>query len=681
MHFNQIMKKLIFYAAIGLLSQYSFAQKSSLKLGNVDPKIIELSAHPIDTSADAVVLKDIGITYFIYSSEKGFSYQFQRTKQIKILTKDGLEYADIFIPYYNSGSAEERVSGIKGYTYNFENGKVRSSKLEKGSIYKEATSKNVDQMKISMPDVKPGSVIEINYTVVSPFIGNLVTWYFQDEIPTVFSEYRLSVPEYFDYQFLNSGYHPMAVNEHTTQSDKLIFNSKSRQTAGLTTETSFQSSSLTYLKHNYHWVAQNVPAFTEEAYMASSTDYLSKMEFELRGTNYPNQGYEARMGTWASLNETFSEDQDFSAGLGQIGFLKSYLEPIAQLENDQEKIAAVVALVNKHIAWDDRNTRYISSSLKNAWNDQVGGTGDINLCIVACLRKLGIESDPVLVSTRGHGKINEQFAISKQFNTVIALAQTEQGVYLLDGTDRFMPAGVLPKRYLNGQGWRVSEASPGWIPLTSSAISQAIVQADLVITEEGGLAGTVKLTEKGYAGFASHKKMKFSGEEKFYESFQDLNDDWLIEEYNYVDESDISAPFKSDYMVEMNEDLTLAGDRIYFNPTLDEVMSNNPFKVENRNYPVDYAYPIRRTYMFKFTLPEGYEVEEIPQSTAFQLPDRAAIFKYNMSTIGNSLQIMADFKINRSMFSQIEYPMLKEFYDMVVKKCSEQVVIKKTAQP
>ena len=48
----------------------------------------------------------------------------------------------------------------------------------------------MDITKVTMPNVKVGSVIEITYKVRSDFIFNFQDWEFQSTIPTVWSEYQ-----------------------------------------------------------------------------------------------------------------------------------------------------------------------------------------------------------------------------------------------------------------------------------------------------------------------------------------------------------------------------------------------------------------------------------------------------------------------------------------------------------
>ncbi|MEY4930066.1 MAG: hypothetical protein RI909_790, partial [Bacteroidota bacterium] len=116
---------------------------------------------------------------------------------------------------------------------------------------------------------------------------------------------------------------------------------------------------------------------------------------------------------------------------------------------------------------------------------------------------------------------------------------------------------------------------------------------------------------------------------------------------------------------------------LYFNPLLLHRIENNPFKLESREYPVDYSSPFERIYMSRISIPEGYVEEEIPQAKVIALPANAGRFTYSITQAGNLINIVNSFQINKSIFSQAEYPNLREFYNQVVAKQTEQIVLKK----
>ncbi len=106
-------------------------------------------------------------------------------------------------------------------------------------------------------------------------------------------------------------------------------------------------------------------------------------------------------------------------------------------------------------------------------------------------------------------------------------------------------------------------------------------------------------------------------------------------------------------------------------------IDENPFKSQERVYPVNYGAPIKEVMSFSLEIPEGFEVDELPQPIALGLPDNAGKFLYSVSNVGNVLMVNAQFMINRVEFSSEEYAYLRAFYSQVVAKEAEQIVLKK----
>src|SRR5690606_35828561 len=112
-------------------------------------------------------------------------------------------------------------------------------------------------------------------------------------------------------------------------------------------------------------------------------------------------------------------------------------------------------------------------------------------------------------------------------------------------------------------------------------------------------------------------------------------------------------------------------------PILYSRIEENPFKREDREYPVDFGSPFERMYISKLTIPENFIVEELPKSRAIALPQNGGKYVYNITNTGNTVYITSNFSINKSLFVQDEYPVLREFYNQVVAMQSEQIVLKK----
>lgn len=656
------------------------AQKPPIKFGDIPLEDLKMTRFEKDSSASAVVLADYGESNIEYDkTEEQFVLKFERIQRIKILTKDGLEYANFIIPLYHSGDNNERISGLKAITYNLENGKVVETKMKNDGVFIEKFDSNIDLTKLTLPNVREGSIVEITYKVNSDYLFNFQDWDFQSEIPVVVSEYRARIPEYFTYDKYMQGYIPLTVSEQNAVPTSINIISKERSGGSgfSASKTTFSNDKIDYKENRFRWVAENVPAFKDEPYITSSSDYLSKINFELAYTKFPNQPMKRYMGSWSDINNQFNESENFGKAVISNGFLKKIAEEVTEgIAEPEQEVIAIVNYVKQNVLWNGQNRKYLSQPLKQVLDAKKGSSADINLLLASLLEKVGIEVYPVLLSTRDHGFVREATPVSSQFNYVICLARVGDKSLLLDATEKLLPAGMLPERCLNGNGFAVSKNGGQWVSLQSKTRSRIIVNADLTLTPSADLIGSLQIDRSGYDALESREKYFSKDEAEYVKDFIG-NRSWDISKTEIENTIEIHEPIKEKYELVVTEHIMTAGNVFYLNPILLHKIDENPFKLEVREYPVDFSSPFERIFLCRINIPDGYQVDELPNSKIIVLAENAGKYTYSVNQAGSVLNIISNFQINKSIFSQTEYPNLREFYSQIVAKQAEQIVIKK----
>ena len=114
------------------------------------------------------------------------------------------------------------------------------------------------------------------------------------------------------------------------------------------------------------------------------------------------------------------------------------------------------------------------------------------------------------------------------------------------------------------------------------------------------------------------------------------------------------------------------------NPTFNEGFKTNPFTAEKRSYPVEMPYLINETIVATIQIPIGYEVDEIPKQARIKLDEEGKdYFEYLISVSGNVISFRNTLKLGKTFFTPEEYASLREFFNYVVKKQKEQIVLKR----
>ena len=153
--------------------------------------------------------------------------------------------------------------------------------------------------------------------------------------------------------------------------------------------------------------------------------------------------------------------------------------------------------------------------------------------------------------------------------------------------------------------------------------------------------------------------------------------DISIDSISFENKEKLSAPLKTRAKFYIPNVAMSSGDFLYLTPSFLTGFDESPFKLETRLYPVDIGYPSKEHIILNITLPEGYTVEELPESVRVTLPNNAALFQYQLTHNGNQLQFISKLQINDLHYKPEEYPALRNFFSLIEEKFGEQVVLKK----
>ena len=629
-----------------------------IKFGKVSQAELTKEKSTIEESAAAEVLGEFGSLGYKLDNDLNIYYELEVHKRIKIYNSTGYDYADIRIPFY-SGSGTDKVSVdyVKGATYNLENGKQVKIKLTNDLIVTEDQSRYTKVKKITFPQVKEGSVIEYKYTLTSNRIGDLPDWTFQESIPVVWSQYTYSIPEWFNFTPIGQGYLPYEVNKTSS-----------------ITGTSASLPGATWTENKKVLAVKNAVPLKNEAYISSKNNYISKINFQLSSYRYPGGPYIEVSNTYGSYNKRLMRSDGFGGLLDKGGFLNESTQQLTQGMENVEKAIKLYTHVRNTMTWNKYRGQY-PGNIRKAWKEKNGSVATINFILTLMLKQAGLNAEPIILSTRSNGMLHPAFPNTDRFDYLIAAVKLDGKWILLDATAKGYPFGTLPIKCLNGRGWMVSATQAGWIPLQNSKPSGEISQVSLNLAENGVLTGKMSIASRGYVDIARRINLQSKGEEAFAQSANEEMEFWELDSMAIENADNNYASLKTTCIITNaeNED----SEYIYLNPVVTSTFERNPFQDENRVMPVDFPYNINNRYVMEITLPEGYVVDEIPKPVVFQLPGRAAQFQFSVTHMNDKINVINNLKINKLFFSVEEYEGLKKFFELMISKQEEQIVIKK----
>jgi len=257
--------------------------------GTVPVGQLAMTTFSPDTSASAVILcdycdirvnDDLGITYM-------------RHLRVKILNERGFVWGTHTI---DTGMNGDFVSTIAGATYVLKkDGTIAVTPLEKGDIAKEELSPDRYRYTFTLPDLQPGCIVEIRYTIESSSLAGTRPWTFHNEEPVLWSEIRILSPKAFAYTGVAHGNLPFTIKEKT--SVPVIVGGYAWQYFG----RDIVENTL------MRWPMESIPALRAEPYITSLEDHSSRVDIHLAGYSLPTGGVKWVASSWEALVKELME--------------------------------------------------------------------------------------------------------------------------------------------------------------------------------------------------------------------------------------------------------------------------------------------------------------------------------------------------------------------------------------
>lgn len=638
--------------ALILLFQITCVSAQDFRMGKVSIDELQEKAHPLDSTAVAAVLYKKGTTTFLLNTDGTFDIRTEVETRIKIYKKEGLDYANFSINYYTQGEPESVVFN-EAATYNLVNNKIEKTKIKKEGEFKEAINEYWTSKKITLPNVKEGSVIEFKYTFKSPYLSTIPDWYFQQEIPVNRVDYDVYIPEFFTYRInLNSP----DISTYTEQVPN-VNNYKDLRTT---------------------YSGRDLPAIRSEEFVTNIRNYAANIKHELATTKFPNTMMKNFVVTWEDVIKGIYDNSSFGGELKQSSYFEDDLKSIITPDmSPTDKMSAILSFVQNKMTWNNRTGYFCSDGVKKAYKTGTGNVAEINLMLTRMLQYAGLNANPVLISTRQNGIA--VFPSKNAFNYVISCVELNGKKYLLDATSKYTVVDILPRRAINFTGRLVRENKTSEeIRTTPEISSKHITTAMLSIQDSGEISGKVRHQYTDYEAFDFRDSYLNVSENSYLENLEKkYNGIEIGDDYKRTNSKELNNPLIEEFSITTNNFVDNIGDKLYFSPLLQYQLKRNPFTSEKRNYPIDFVYPFHSKYNLNYTFTDAYQVESLPKPVTINLPNGLGSFKYTVASQGKQIQVAVDLIINAAVISENHYFDLKEFFKHIVDKQAEKIVLKR----
>lgn len=633
----------LFFASIIIVNAQETSKDPVYRVSLND---LKMTSYSKDSIANALVLYEFGNSYV---DQRDYDLRTQVKHKIKIFNKEGFDEANVTIHLYESDNNHfEKVDDIIASTYNLVNGKVVITKLDKKNIYREKYDENHTLVKFTLPNIKEGSVITYSYALRSPFMYNYKGWSFQSDIPKLYSEYKTSIPGNWDYNIKLVGGKKLAINDAVVKKNCL---------------TGGNGGSANCLDSRY--VMKDVPAFIEEDFMTSESNYLIRVDYELKTFMHFDGRKNDYTKSWETVDKEIKTDPDIGKQLSKSVDLEELLSPDIINEIDLLKKAELIyKYVQENYTWNKEYKIFKDVSVKDLLKNKSGNVSSINILLHNLLNESNIEVKPLLISTRNNGFPTKIYPIISDFNYLLVQAKINGKDYLLDATDKYLDFGEIPFRCLNDYG-RLLDFKNGseWVDLKPYKPSNVFYNAELKMDDNNTISGSINSKRTGYHAF-NYRKSYYQNSNQYLDNLENNSPNIEILDFKITSDGKTSSNFEESYNIEYNYES--AGDNIYLNPFFIKFFNENPFKLQERTYPIDFGYKDTYFYSFNLKLNDNYTLAEMPKDDVFNLPNKTGQVFFSTKFFNNSINVTFKISFRKAVYEQEYYPYLKDFMSKIV---------------
>lgn len=374
---------------------------------------------------------------------------------------------------------------------------------------------------------------------------------------------------------------------------------------------------------------------------------------------------------WGDLSKSISDGLDeFTKKNKKV---REIVEGFGLIEDREEKIKTAYNWLQENI----QNTTYSDEeeeSFKDNNNvDDVikrgyGTSRDINKTFYDMLREMNLDAKMVYVTDR-----DDNFFVYDakywQFDRSLVAVPGEDGSYeFYNPGAPFMSLGSVAWFNEETYGFIIGEMKRQFyrIPYSDSRANKINRFQELKLDENMQLSGKLIEKHKGHSARSIRVDLWKSTEKEKTDYLQDL----FSERFSSAEMDSITV----EDIQNTNELLTVKcnvlhpsagqqmGNRLLLKPYTLFGQHENPFKSENRKYPIMFDYAEQVMEAMRIDLPENWSVEALPADTAFSNQAGSCQVIFRNINDGKSLSIQCIYKLNAPSWKAEQYIDLRDFF-------------------
>jgi hypothetical protein len=429
----------------------------------------------------------------------------------------------------------------------------------------------------------------------------------------------------------------------------------------------------------YTWEVKDMMPVREEPHASAMDDFRASMQIQLVSFEYGPRKI-TFVETWRDLGEKLDEwMRDFVSDKKELKQLAAQI--CTRLETRDEKLKALYYYVRDEIETREWGGIFVEDkAAEKILNQKYGDTAEKNILLIRLLNSLDIEAYPLYIGTRDdHGAFNPALRQLSQFNHVLCQVGDENNGFALDPSEESAVYPYLPSVDLVEGGLLVDGENSRPIALRHfNRKTGTDISSTILLNDDGSAICTTSVRIRGYSLGKYEELMDDSlPPDKIGEK---LMEDAAID-YNVLSAACRFDPdgdeLRVEIILELSDIGTFMGENMFMSPFVIPV-AENPFTNKRRYLPIDFRYSGAKRQRISIFLPAGMKTAEVPERIDYKTA--GAQFVKSFLSVGNKVDIMADYSIRVPIFPADRYADVKSMFEMMEEANSDQIVLTPIAQ-
>lgn len=308
-----------------------------------------------------------------------------------------------------------------------------------------------------------------------------------------------------------------------------------------------------------------------------------------------------------------------------------------------------------------------------------GDCKDQAILLVSMLKEAGLGAFPVLIATKEHYNLNEDFP-AILFNHCIAAVSLNDKIIFLDPTAETcsfgdLPAGDQGRKILifTQEGYKIENT-----PLLPAEHNLNKQYLKIVVNDDETIVAQKSIFTYGIYNQAQRFWLLYTPpeliEEALKEKIQETSIGAALDKYNIENLNNLNEPVVLNYTFRGPEYWTYAGN-LRIAPQLAGLDTALVAK-DKRKYAIDFTILDSKETYLEIELPLNFVIRYIPASVVEDSPWLSFIAKYDYK--GNTIIFRQKVELKKVTVLEDEYPDFKKFFESLARQIKQRIVLERT---